>query len=231
LGIAESRAPLLAFTDIDTVPDPRWLELGYRRFQDPGVNYLAGGITIPVGERPSIAALVDATTFLDQEAYVATGYAAGANFWVRREIVERCGGFNQELEHYGGDDEEFGSRLTLAGASPVYAPEVHLRHPPRIRLGEIATKAYRLGYSHAARRRISTGALSGQRPLYRQPRNYVPRRPRHQRRRVEQLDYVPTVVERVAMHLARYICMQLVLLAGDYAGERQYRRARSDTTP
>ena len=96
-GIRAARGAVLAFTDVDTMPGERWLENGWRRFEDPAVGYLAGGITMPVGRKPSIAALVDATTYLDQELYVELGYAAGANFWVRRSVADRVGGFNEQL--------------------------------------------------------------------------------------------------------------------------------------
>jgi GT2 family glycosyltransferase len=221
-GIREARGEVLAFTDVDTIPDKRWLEAGCLRFADPAVEFLAGGISMPVGPRPTIAALVDATTYLDQEIYVASGYAAGANFWVRRSVALRVGGFNERLENYGGDDEEFGWRLRAAGVGLVYAPEVRLTHPPRTRLRDIARKAHRGGYSLAVRRRIGTGALSGNRPLFQQVRPFLP--PKRLRRlpRVVQLDYEPTVLELVQMHVARYVCVQLATIVGDYVGERRW---------
>jgi len=233
-GIRAARGDVLAFTDVDTVPDERWLEAGYRLFAESGVDFLAGGIAMPVGPRPTIAALVDATTYLDQEMYVQAGYAAGANFCVRRSVAERLGGFNEHLEYYGGDDEEFGWRLRAAGVRVHYAPEVRLTHPPRVRLREIAHKAYRGGASYAVRRRLATGSRSGAPPAFRQPRSYLP--PKRLRRlpRVVQLEYEPTVLELMQMHIARYLCVQLMTLAGDYVGERRWRgRAviTSDATP
>ena len=227
LGIRAAHGDVLAFTDVDTLPADDWLAAGCRRFEEPGLGYLAGGIAIPVGPKPSIAALVDATTYLDQELYVAAGFAAGANFWVRRSIAERVGGFNEELEHYGGDDEEFGWRLTSSGVRLQYAPEVRLAHPPRVRLRDVLRKAYRLGDAQAAGRRVPTGALSGTEPMFRQRWHYRP--PLRMRRlaRVLELDYEPTVIQLVQMHVVRYVCVQLATIAGDFAGERRLRdRAR-----
>jgi GT2 family glycosyltransferase len=222
-GIRAAHGDVLAFTDVDTVPDERWLEEGYRLFTDCGVDFLAGGITMPVGPRPTVAALVDATTYLDQELYVQAGFAAGANFWVRRSIAERVGGFNEHLEYYGGDDEEFGWRLKAAGVRLHYAPEVRLTHPPRERLRDIARKAYRGGESYAVRRRLSTGIVSGARPMFRQLRSYLPPKRLRRLSRVLELDYEPTVLELVQMHVVRYVCVQLMTLAGDFAGERRWR--------
>jgi GT2 family glycosyltransferase len=224
LGIDAARADLLAFTDVDTDPEPDWIEAGIRRFEDEGVVYLAGGITIPVGEHPTVAAMVDATTFLDQELYVREGFSAGANFWVRRAVIDRVGAFNEALAAYGGDDDEFGWRVTTAGYPVTYAPEVHLRHPPRVRLRDVARKSYRLGLSQAARRRIPTGHWSGRRPEYQELRRLLP--PKRLRRlpRVAGLDYQPTMLEMLEMHVARYACVQVARMAGDYVGERRARR-------
>ncbi|HEX2412046.1 MAG TPA: glycosyltransferase [Solirubrobacteraceae bacterium] len=224
LGIGAARGEVLAFTDVDTTPDARWLEAGLRRFDEDGAEFLAGAIAVPIGQRPSIAALVDATTFFDQESYVIAGFAAGANVWVRRSVVERFGGFNEALERYGGDDEEFGYRLTGAGVRLMHAPEVLVTHPPRRRLRDMARKAFRLGYSQAARRRVPAGSLSGTIPLYRRPSNYLPKRRLQRLVRVAALAYEPTIVELLKMHAARYVCVQLAGLAGDYAGERMVGR-------
>jgi GT2 family glycosyltransferase len=223
LGVKAARGAVLAFTDVDTVPDRDWLLAGSRRFEDPAVDFLAGGITMPVGEKPSIAALVDATTYLDQEMYVESGYAAGANFWVRRVVADRIGGFNEQLEYYGGDDEEFGWRLKAAGVRLHYAPEVRLTHPPRVRLRDIADKAYRGGISYAPRRRIATGVMSGTGPMFRELRSYLPPRRLRRLSRVIELDYEPTLIELVQIHAARYLCIQLPTLLGDFVGERRWR--------
>jgi GT2 family glycosyltransferase len=224
LGIAASRGPILALTDVDTRPDPDWVARGIARFDDPAVEYLAGGITVPVGPTATIAAMVDATTFLDQQMYVRDGFSAGANIWVRRETAERVGGFNEALGPYGGDDDEFGWRLAAAGVGVVYGPEVHLCHPPRARLRDVARKAYTLGASQATRRRMATGHLAGQTPRFLEPRAYLPPRRIPRLERIAALDPQPTVPQLLLMYVARYVCVQLATLAGEAAGEVSRRR-------
>ena len=167
---------------------------------------------------------MDATTYLDQELYVEQGYAAGANFWVRHSAADSIGGFNEQLEYYGGDDEEFGWRLGAAGVRLVYAPEVRLTHPPRERLRDIARKAYR---GRPLLRRPSSGRHGiGERqpPMFRQVRPYLP--PKRVRRlsRVVGLDYEPTLLELAQMHVARYLYVQLPTIVGDFVGERRLER-------
>jgi glycosyltransferase involved in cell wall biosynthesis len=119
LGIRAAKAAVVALTDGDTVPDPTWLERGLGRFADPGVDILAGGITIPAGASPTVASLLDAAAFLDQERYVLRGFGAGANLWMRREVFGRAGPFEERLAAYGGDEEEFCARARAHGASVV----------------------------------------------------------------------------------------------------------------
>ena len=212
----------MAFTDIDAMPGERWLRTDRIASRTRG-GYLAGGITMPVGRKPSIAALVDATTYLDQELYVELGYAAGANSGSplgRR----RVGGLNEQLANYGGDDETSGWRLKAAGVRLDYAPEVRLTHPPRERLRDIAGKAYRGGLSYAARRRIATGSESGTRPIFRgagvpAPRAVAP---------------TPRWLGSISGRRCSSLCGRaslapvrpLATIVGDYVGERRW-RARS----
>ena len=157
VGIAAARGPVVALTDADTKPVPGWLELGLARMEQEGADMLAGGVTVPLGDRPSVATLLDVATHFDQESYVERGYGVGANLWVRKDLVDRVGGFNEQLEAYGGDDNEFGQRATAAGAKLVYAPEVDLEHPPRDTVKALVRKGYLLGYGRAAHRRHNVG--------------------------------------------------------------------------
>ena len=123
IGIRACRAPIIAFTDADCVPDRDWLERGIERMEHDGADILAGGITIPIDHDDSTAAFVDSATYLDQERYARRGFGAGANLWVRRDVFERAGYFNEELEAYGGDEEDLCHRAVANGARLVYAPE------------------------------------------------------------------------------------------------------------
>src|SRR4029077_12982163 len=80
LGIGSARGPIIAFTDADTRPDPQWLERGLCRFATSGADLLGGGISISIGNSPSIGTLTDASTYLAQEEYIGRlGFVAGAN--------------------------------------------------------------------------------------------------------------------------------------------------------
>jgi glycosyltransferase involved in cell wall biosynthesis len=226
LGIRAARAPVIALTDADTQPDGRWLENGLTRLEASGADILGGEIRVPLGERPSIATLLDASRFLDQRRSVRMNFGTGANLWVRREVFERAGLFNERLASYGGDDEDFGQRAHAHGARIEYAPDVVVRHPPRSELRALMRKAYRLGYGFAAQREHGFGPARERARLYRQWKLYLPRRRLYGIERLRERGYRPSLRERALMHLAQYLCVQLPRVAGDFAGERERRRRR-----
>jgi len=223
VGMAEAAAPFIALTDADTTPDPRWIELGLLRFTEGDADILAGGIDVPLGDRPSVAALLDATSHFDQENYVKRGFGAGANLWLRSDLLPRVGGFNDKLAAYGGDDNEFGQRATAGGARLVYAPEVRLAHPPRD-LPALIRKRYLLGFGLAAHRRHNPG------PLGRTPRLFLSRSaiwPPHgvNLDRMRRAGHEPGKRDRWRLRVASWLFLQLPQVWGDLRGELAFRRA------
>ena len=232
IGIAASRAPIIAFTDADCLPDPQWLELGLARIETGGVDLLAGGITIPVSDDAPIAALVDSATYLDQERYTQRGFGAGANLWVRRKVFEDVGVFNELLESYGGDEEELCQRAMRQGATLLYAPDVHVSHPPRVKMRELARKAFRLGFGLAAHRRYNDGPLGKHPRMFLQWRSYAPSRRIYnlERVRVQRPESLRTR-DLLGMYLVQHCCVQIPVAFGDLLGElhqaRLQRKERS----
>lgn len=228
LGIREARGDVVALTDADCIPSPTWLERGWAQFASGGVDILAGGITVPLGDHPSIASLLDSSRFFDQERWTAEGCATGANLWVHRRVFQASGLFNEGLAAYGGDDEDFTRRATRDGARLIYVPDVAIAHPPRRRLRQLARKAYRLGYGHATQRRHALTSVRGMRKLFLNPRMYIPRRRIYRVERLAQRGIHPAKWQLGLMHLAQYFCVQLPRVAGDLAGELAYRRTSAD---
>jgi glycosyltransferase involved in cell wall biosynthesis len=226
IGIAAARAEIIAFTDADCVPDETWLENGISRMPK-GVDILAGGITIPAAAHATIAALVDSATYLDQERYTKRGFGAGANLWVRRDVFERVGGFNELLEAYGGDEEELCQRAIRSDATFVYAPDVHVTHPPRVRMRDLSRKAYKLGYGLAAHRRYNEGPLGRHPRMFLQWRSYAPSRRIYNIERVRaQRSQSLKRRELVGMYLVQHVCVQFPVTIGDFLGELHQARLK-----
>jgi GT2 family glycosyltransferase len=223
LGIAQAKAPVLAFTDDDTVPAPDWLERGVERMSADGVDMLAGGIELPLGSDPGIIALLDASAHFHQEDYVTRGFGAGANLWAKTDLTRSIGGFNDRLAAYGGDDNDFCQRAIDAGARLVYAPEVSLQHPPRQTARVLARKRYLLGYGLAAHRRYSAGSMSHTPKLFVQRGSYRPRNMVNFER-LRRMGHEPRGARRVALQVMGWILLQLPRVYGDLRGEMAFRR-------
>jgi glycosyltransferase involved in cell wall biosynthesis len=225
LGIRAARGDLVAITDADTVPDPTWLELGLARMDESGADMIGGGVSIDLGDDPSIAALVDAMNWLNQERCVEQGFALTANVWARRDAFETWGYFNEGIESHGHEDVEWGQRATRGGARLVYAPDVHVSHPPRARMREVRSKAYRHGFGLAPYRRLPDGAIKDMPPLFLRPTPYLP--PRHiELGRLRELGHEPTRVEIGLLYASQWLFVIMPRIAGDFMGELQQARRR-----
>jgi glycosyltransferase involved in cell wall biosynthesis len=150
-GLRAVMSENVAFTDVDCRPDDDWLERGLAAL---GSSARVGGrIHLEVSDRPSTAELVDAGRFLRQHRYVEEGFAATANLFVRRNVFDLVGNFDERLQ--SGGDHEFGWRCSQAGVSIEYAENAVVHHPARASLGQLLRKAERVGFGagQVARRR------------------------------------------------------------------------------
>jgi GT2 family glycosyltransferase len=224
LGVSIAAAPVIAFTDDDTVPAPDWLERGLERMDATPSGLFAGRITLQLPEPPTVAALVDlGRGYLNQEDHVAEGFGATANLWMRRDVLDTLGGFDDRFLAQG-HDRDFGERALEAGIVMAYAEDVALEHPARSRARDLAKVAYRLGRGAPELRNHSVGRLTTLKPFWRQSRYYRPWRTIWGLRRVREHGYAPTFAQRLQMRAITYACIQLPLVAGSIAGERSERR-------
>lgn len=147
-GVAAARAPLLAFTDADCEPQPGWLAAGVRALADAG---LAQGRVIPDPDAP--LGPFDRTLWVDGES----GFYETANLFVRRDLFDRVGGFDEWLRIGGrpfAEDLWFGWRAVRSGARTRFAEDALVHHAvfPRGPAGFIRER-WRLGrFADVARR-------------------------------------------------------------------------------
>lgn len=142
LGIEESRAPVLAFTDADCVPGREWLASGIRALET--APRVAGRVLLTPSARPALAERLDRARFLRQERYVGEGFGATANLFARRFVFEAVGLFDERL--VSGGDYELGQRAERAGYPIVYSDDATVLHPCRRTFGSLLEKAGRVGY-------------------------------------------------------------------------------------
>jgi glycosyltransferase involved in cell wall biosynthesis len=138
-GIASSRAPVVAFTDDDVCVAPDWIERVHQAFErNPDVGFV-GGKVVPEWEAPPPAWLTRehwaplALAHYGDEPFVCGPERPvcllSANLAMRREVVERMGGFSPELQRVKDgigsmEDAELQHRLHRAGVPGLYLPEM-----------------------------------------------------------------------------------------------------------
>lgn len=124
-GTAAARGWLVAFTDDDTIPDSRWLWSALSAFRAGSHRLDAawGRIEVPLPERPT-----------DYERDAAGLERAGfvtANCFVRRDVLQELGGFDQDFTSAWREDSDLYFRLLRAGCRVQYLPDARVVHPVR----------------------------------------------------------------------------------------------------
>jgi len=126
-AVRASRAPVLAFCDVDCVPEPDWLARGLAALEVSDV--LAGRIKFTLPERRTVWTLLDMDSSKDHEREVRNATAETANLVLRRALFDEIGGFEEIVPEFG--DFDFVQRAVAHGASLAYVPDMVVWHPTR----------------------------------------------------------------------------------------------------
>jgi glycosyltransferase involved in cell wall biosynthesis len=135
LGIAVSRAPLLAFIDDDCIPARDWVERMIAALDKHLI--VAGAIESPTEDFWKLCHnIAQFHPFLSSRRARKSRFIAGANMGFHRRVLESIGGF--EPERMMAEDMECILRAGRAGIDVAFRPEAVVRHdPPRTGLREI----------------------------------------------------------------------------------------------
>lgn len=165
-------APVIAFTDDDTVPDPSWLRRGLEVI-DAGADAAWGRIIVPLPPDP--------TDYERDAAQLGEAGFVTANCFCRRQVLAAIGGFDERFRRAWREDSDLYFQLLDAGVRVVHAPEAAVLHPMR---------PARWGVSLSQQRKVLYDAL-----LFKKHRV----RYRAQIRRAPRWDYYLTVAALVAV--------------------------------
>jgi GT2 family glycosyltransferase len=162
-GLRASRAPIVAYTDDDAVPEPEWAAVLLGVLEDGEVAGVAGNM-LPLEIETEAQRLFERylggeagrrrrderRTFASPFPPAAGGHVgAGANMAFRRAVLEALGGFDEAFDAgtitcSGGDTEMFG-RALAAGCRLVYEPRAVVRHRHRRERDELRTQLFGYG--------------------------------------------------------------------------------------
>jgi glycosyltransferase involved in cell wall biosynthesis len=115
LGIGESKAALIAFTDDDCVADDDWLEVLVGALPDDPCCAGLGGPIRGISQN-TISRFIDRTRLMSHWASDGRAeYLITANALFRASCLRAVGGFNADFPLAGGEDSELSFRLRGAG--------------------------------------------------------------------------------------------------------------------
>lgn len=148
-GILAARGDAIVFLDADQSIERNWLTNGLEALGS--ADYVGGRIVVIAPDEFTIWHTYNVLTGFPVETYVQHAhYAPTANLFVRREVFDKVGLFNDRLRSSG--DREFGVRVHSSGFRMNYAPTAVTYHPARGRKAMLA-KAKRTGTGSAELRR------------------------------------------------------------------------------
>lgn len=134
-GIASTVAPLVLLLDDDLRFDEHLIERHVRVLRETGADAIHGGVAGPHGrlnDEPFYSpgwdpawALMSSPNSVFRRMCI--GVASG-NLLIRREWLDRVGGFDEWFNDGNGDDFDLGLRLFKAGAITIYDPQPVVTH-------------------------------------------------------------------------------------------------------
>lgn len=121
-GWREARGELIAFTDDDCEPTPRWLEAALEAWAGEPQRFVQGPT------RPNPAHADRAGPYSHTLEVTALGpWWETANIFYPRAALEHADGFDEQHSRTG-EDTDLGWRLLTAGWEPVWAPAALVHH-------------------------------------------------------------------------------------------------------
>lgn len=137
-GVAEARAPIVAFLDDDVTVRDHWVELIGRKFKESNADFI-GGKVLPRWEQPPPSWLgtanwapIAALDYGDAPFSITVDNALcllTANIAFKKELFAQHGEFLASVQRTGDsigslEDHEFLTRLLRAGVAGLYVPEM-----------------------------------------------------------------------------------------------------------
>jgi len=129
VGIGVASGEVVVMLDDDMEPTPALLEAHLRAHASGEARAVMGAVPVATSETMPVPAAWVGGRFNRHLARLAESGAPltlrdfyGGNLSVRREVLAKLGGFDEEFTRYGNEDLELSLRLTESGVRIVYDP-------------------------------------------------------------------------------------------------------------
>lgn len=122
VGWRSAAAPIIAFTDDDTVPDRRWLREGIEALES-GADAAWGRLEMPLPPDPTDYELN--ASGLSRSVFVT------ANCFCRASMLKDIGGFDERFTKAWREDSDLFFRILKTGRNVAHAESARVLHPVR----------------------------------------------------------------------------------------------------
>jgi len=153
LGIREAVSPLIAFTDDDCRPDPRWLEELLADLPDDPRCAGVGGQIVRLRDTWTGRYLDFIGMIKHPVKNAKTLFLVTANALFRKSVLDEVGGFEKQL-YYAGEDRDLSERIISRGYWVASTDRAVIRHDHRDTLKGIYATYVKYGTGEAESARL-----------------------------------------------------------------------------
>jgi len=151
-GARVASGDILAFTDSDCIPDNEWISSLMTEFSNFNVDAVAG-IVKTYNKESFIARYIGKSFFRPTQfkerkilsKSMGINIAVTSNFAIKRDVLLKIGGFDEEYFRYGSDDVDLVTKLIKNGYKILLSPLPVVYHIERTRLWNIIKRFYEYG--------------------------------------------------------------------------------------
>ncbi|MCE5267647.1 MAG: glycosyltransferase family 2 protein, partial [Planctomycetaceae bacterium] len=137
IGWRAARGKIIAFTDDDCMPSPKWLAEGVRAIEDQRADAATGTTRVPLPHRP--------TDGQRDAAGLATAEFVTANCFCRRAALAAIDGFDERFTLAWREDSDLQFTLLERGMKIVRAERAVVIHPVRPMAWGVSLRQQRKG--------------------------------------------------------------------------------------
>lgn len=145
-GIRRAKGDIIAFTDVDCLPESHWLSELIKPFDDTGVCIVAGEV-LPFGGKTIVEKYSVSHMLVSQKKTLGhhhRPYAQTANMAVRRSVLERSGLFRPYVS--AGEDADLCWRITAENGCGIFlAGKAVVEHKMRKTINGLMKQFYLYG--------------------------------------------------------------------------------------
>jgi len=145
LGLKNAKGSFIAFTDSDCIPEPNWIEYGLNAFSNCfNCGFISGKVDLFFKEEnnPNAIELFEYIFALNQENYIKDNFAATANIFTSKQVIENVGTFNEDF--FSSGDREWCLRVKDKHYNISFCNKVIVHHPARHSFEAIIKRHLRL---------------------------------------------------------------------------------------